>query len=143
MRYTFTCEDCGSQETIERSMVEGPPEMIECGCGYGMRRDWQADVPMIDTSSCRDHDFIPPEKRVASNDGFGVGKRGAAKKVEGFRRHISDRRKQLAEGGNQGSIRHTHSVPADLYHGKIRETGDRNYWNDPANMARHKNCKVD
>tara|TARA_R110000803_G_scaffold48198_8_gene100096 strand:- start:1480 stop:1854 length:375 start_codon:yes stop_codon:yes gene_type:complete len=123
-------------------MVEGPPEMVECGCGYAMLRDWQADVPMIDTSSCRDHDFIPEEKRVASNDGMGVGKRGAEKRVRGFKKHIDERRKALADGGNKGNIRHTNSVPADLFHGKIRETGDKNYWNDPSNMAKHKSTKV-
>lgn len=138
MRYTYVCEDCGSQETISRSMAEGPPEMIECGCGWGMRRDWQADSPMIDTSACRDHDDIPHEARVARSS----APRSAAREEVRFQKHIHERRKALANGGNRGSIRHTHSVPADLFHGKIRETGDKNYWNDPSNLKRHSSTKV-
>lgn len=144
MRYTFTCDECGRSENVYESISVGPPESIPCMCGYAdMRRDWKADAPMLDTSSCRDHDFVPHEKRVASNDGFGVGKRGAQRRVDKFQRHIQERRKKLADGGNRGSIKHTHSVPADLYHGKIRETGDRFYWHDPSNLKKHKSCKVD
>lgn len=126
-------------DTIERPMVEGPPEMIECGCGHAMHRDWQADAPMIDTSACRDHDDIPHEKRVARS----TTPRSAAREEARFQQHIQGRRKALADGGNRGSIRHTHSVPADLFHGKIKETGDKNYWQDPANLKRHKSTKVD
>ena len=31
---------------------------------------------------------------------------------------------------------------ADI-HGKIKETGDKEYWSDPANMRRHESCRVD
>ena len=143
MRYTFKCESCEAGIEITAPMSEGPPESVDCCCGAVAHRDWRADAPMIDTSGCRDADFIPESKRVASNDGFGVGKRGAEKRVRGFKKHIDERRKALADGGNKGNVRHTHSVPADLYHGKIRETGDSKYWQDPANMAKHKSCKVD
>lgn len=138
MNYTFTCQDCGSQKVISASIKVGPPEMIECGCGDAMLRDWQADAPMLDTSACRDHDDIPHEKRVARSS----TPRSSAREEAKFQRHNQERRKQLADGGNRGSIRHTHSVPADLYHGKIRETGDRNYWKDPANVKRHKSTEV-
>ena len=33
-------------------------------------------------------------------------------------------------------------VPADLYHGKIKETGDRDYWNDPGNLKHHKETEI-
>jgi len=104
-----------------------------------MERDWLADLPQIDTSGCRDHDDIPPGKRVARS----TSPRSAVKEEALFQRHIEDRRKVLRDGGNRGSFRHTHSVPADLYHGKIRETGDKNYWSDPANLRKHNTCKVD
>ena len=142
MRYQFKCGECEAGQELTASISKGPPESVACCCGGVATRDWKADAPMIDTSGCRDHDFIPETKRVASNDGFGVGKRGAEKRVKGFKKHIDNRRKELA-GGNKGSIRHTNSVPADLFHGKIRETGDKNYWNDPSNMAKHKSTKVD
>lgn len=106
-----------------------------------MLRDWQADVPMFDTSACRDHDDIDPRKRVIEGL-HGNNKTQALKKERKFQEHISERRKLLADGGNRGGVRHTHSVPADLYHGKIKETGDKNYWADKKNLARHSSCKV-
>lgn len=140
MIYTFTCEDCGSQRTINRSIHVGPPEMLCCGCGHAMHRDWQADEPMIDTSACRDHNFIPHHKRVAS-----AYDRGSEEQIEnGFRRHIENRRKVIRDaGGQRGSLKQTHAVPAHLFHGKIKETGDKNYWSDPKNLAKHNDCKVD
>lgn len=143
MNYNFKCESCEAGIEISAPMSEGPPESVACCCGGTANRNWQADLPNIDTSGCRDHDFIPEQHRVASNDGFGVGKRGAERKVQQFKQHNERRRKQLADGGNKGSVRHTHSVPADLYHGKIKETGDKSYWQDPANMAKHNSCRVD
>ena len=96
----------------------------------------------FNTAACRDHDFIPEQKRVASNDGFGIGKDAAARKARGYGKAIAERRKQLRDGGNRGSIKHKMSVPAELYHGKICETGDRNYWNDTTNVSRHKDWEV-
>lgn len=140
MIYTYTCEDCGSQRTIKRSIKRRPPEMLCCGCGCAMHRDWQADQPMIDTSACRDHNFIPHEKRVASRYDRG----GEVAMESGFRRHIEQRRSQIRDaGGQRGSLKQTHAVPAHLYHGKIKETGDKNYWNDPKNLAKHNDCKVE
>lgn len=146
MIYTFKCpiESCGCRRNVEAPISVGPPRdgQVSCvECGSYMIRDWQADAPMIDTSACRDHDFIPETHRVASNDGFGIGKAKAAKRVDAYRQHIQQRRSELADG-NKGSIKQTHAVPADLYHGKIRETGDKNYWQDRKNLDRHKSCKV-
>lgn len=108
-----------------------------------MQRDWKADAPMIDTSSCRDHDHIPETHRVASDRGFGIGKAAAERREAAYKKHIQTRRKEIADGGNRKSFKQTHSIPADLYHGKIRETGDKNYWKDSKNLDRHKSCKVD
>ena len=102
-----------------------------------MHRDWKADSPMLDTSACRDHSDIAPEHRTAS-----AWDRGSPQKVEhDFQQHIHNRRSELRDG-NRGSIRHKMSVPAHLYHGKIKETGDKQYWDDPKNIARHKDCEV-
>lgn len=139
MNYTFKCQRCGWTEMVVASIKDGPPEVVHCICGYAdMQRDWQTDSPMLDTSACRDHDDIPHEKRVARSQ----APRSAAREEARFQAHITERRKQLADGGNRGSIRHTHSVPADLFHGKIKETGDKNYWQDPANVKRHSSTKV-
>ena len=141
MIYTFKC-DCEPEawDQFHRSMVEGPPAMVVCGlCGSEMYRDWRADSPMIDTSNCKDSDDIPEQHRVQRSQAPSSPEMEEAR----FNRHITERRKQLADGGNRGSIRHSHSVPADLFHGKIRQTGDRNYWADPKNLNKHKSCKVD
>jgi hypothetical protein len=140
MIYTFTCPQ-GHANEVQAPISKGPPSSVTCWCRLEASRDWQADAPMIDTSACRDHDFIPEQMRVASNDGFGIGKAKAAKKVDAYKQHIQKRRSQLADG-NKGSIKQTHAVPAELYHGKIRETGDKNYWQDRKNLDRHKSCKV-
>lgn len=116
--------------------------MVICNCGKRMHRDWRTDIPMIDTSMCRDHNHVPVGKRVARNAN-GMSQRQAAKEEKKFDDHIRERRSLLADGGNKGSFRHTHSVPADLYHGKIKETGDKDYWRDSTNMRKHKDCKVD
>ena len=65
------------------------------------------------------------------------------RKEAGYQRAAQKRRRQLAESGNRKStFRHTHSVPVELYHGKIKQTGDKNYWNDPKNLNRHKSSEV-
>jgi hypothetical protein len=141
MKYNFKCAK-GHKEEVERSIHVGPPGcswpcMV---CGWAMERDWQADAPMLDTSACRDANDIPHNKRVAS-----AWDRGSPGHVERqFRKQIEQRRSQIRDaGGQRGSIKQTHSVPAHLYHGKIKETGDKSYWNDPKNLAKHKECKVD
>jgi len=129
-------------------MAEGPPSTVFCatdsirqGCGKVMLRDWQADAPMLDTSKCRDASDIPLQHQVRSQDDG--GKSGARVERE-FQEEVRARRKQIRDaGGQRGSIRQTHSVPTHLYHGKIRETGDKAYWDDPSNLARHKECKVE
>lgn len=96
---------------------------------------------MIDTSACRDHSEIRADKRVRS--GFD-GNKSPERVEHEFKRHIEQRRSQIRDaGGQRGSIKQTHAVPAHLYHGKIKETGDKDYWSDPKNLSRHTECKVD
>ncbi len=66
-------------------------------------------------------------------------------KEAAFQRHIDERRKLVRQVGHnsKASLRMTHSVPADLFHGKIRESGDKNYWDDPSNLKKHSSCKVE
>lgn len=67
----------------------------------------------------------------------------AKRKEAAFQRQLQQRRRDVREAGQSGSFKQTHQVPADLYHGKVRETGDKDYWKDPKNLNRHKSCKVD
>lgn len=139
MRYNYKCE-CGCRQTINGSISVGPPASVVCeSCHEEMDRDWKADAPNIDTSNCRDADAIPIEKRVER----GMGSMNSGDREERrFQDHINETRKGIADGGNRGQMKMTHSVPADLYHGKVRETGDKSYWKDPKNLAKHKSCKV-
>lgn len=142
MIYSYKCDNCLRSSEIERSMKDGPPASIICkNCRLLMQRDWQADAPMIDTSGCRDHSEIPADKRVRSAwDGSKSPERVEAQ----FKRQIEQRRSEIRDaGGQRGTIKQTHAVPAHLFHGKIKETGDKNYWSDPKNLNRHTECKVD
>lgn len=137
--YTFKCEACGDSE-LQRRPVEECEATFACACGGTKQRDFAADFATVqfDTSGCRDHNVIPREKRVYVPGSRSDADRREAKIAEG----IKQRREQLREGGNQGSVKQTHAIPAELYHGKIRETKDKQYWQDPKNVDRHKDFKV-
>lgn len=138
MIYEFVCDGCGDIFTVDGPAFTPPVELPQCydHGGFEMRRLYSAQ---IDTSGCKDHDFIPETQRVADT----VQPFSGEKKGRIFSERINERRKTYAQDGQRGEIRHTHSVPADLYHGKIKETGDKQYWNDPANMKKHESCRVD
>lgn len=103
---------------------------------------WRVFGCAIDTSKCRDASEIPANKRVVRSSSIVSGRDVDPVKAERrFHEHIQRRRSEL-QGQQKGQFRHTHSVPADLYHGKIKETGDKEYWSDPGNVSRHRDCKV-
>jgi hypothetical protein len=138
MIYPFQCDECGQAVSVNCRPLHPPPAPI-CH-GASMRRIYGCQ---INTSACRDASDIPANKRVVRS-GVMLGKDVDSHREEmRFRRHIDSKRKQIKEDSNKGSpFRHTHSVPADLYHGKIRETGDKDYWQDPSNVSRHKDCAL-
>jgi hypothetical protein len=107
---------------------DGIKEILESG-----------QFPATNTAACRDHDFIPHDKRVIDPMNF----KGEVTKEREFEEHIQKRRRLVRDAGSGKDFRMSHSVPADLFHGKIRETGDENYWDDPTNLRRHKSCEVD
>lgn len=109
-------------------MKDGIKEILESG-----------QFPTTNTAACRDHDYIPPEKRVFDP----MQPRSEVAKERAFEKHITFRRRLVREAGSGTDFRMRYSIPADLYHGKIRETGDPNYWDDPVNLRRHKSCEVD
>jgi predicted nucleic acid-binding Zn ribbon protein len=137
--YTFKCEACGDSE-LQRRPVEECNATFTCSCGGTRKRDLAADFATInvDTSGCRDHNVIAREKRV-----YRPGTRAQADRKEAaYAKHVKQRRSQLREDGNRGTIKQSHAIPADLYHGKIRETGDKQYWQDKKNVDRHKEFEV-
>jgi hypothetical protein len=97
----------------------------------------------IDTSGCKDPDDVAPEHRtpVTQERNLSASQARCIEMQHG--RQIAQTRRDIADGGNRGLQRMTHQVPAALHAAKIKETGDRNYWDDPKNLNRHKSCKVD
>ena len=143
MKYTFRCTDdtCGSSEIVEAPGASGPPDSRPCTeCGAPAEHDFLADIRTIslDTSACRDHDDVAPQHRLAPTDGLNIS---PAKREALYQRDIQETRARLRDG-NRGSFKQTHKIPAELFHGKIRETGDRHYWQDKKNLKRHKSTEV-
>lgn len=88
---------------------------------------------------------IHPTKRVVDNFAKPATPAQAEKMEQAFQKDLERKRTMVAERGRASKkpkIRMTHSVPAHLYWGKMRETGDRNYWSDKNNLEQHTDCKV-
>ena len=139
MIYAFKCEKCGQPEELQARPFH-PPSAGTCACGVLMQRVYGCQ---INTSGCKDPDDVAPEHRVSVSQERNLTKAQSAGIESAHRREIEQTRRDLADGGNKGSQRMTHKVPAALHAAKIKETGDRNYWDDRKNLNRHKSCKVD
>lgn len=98
---------------------------------------------LIDTSGCKDVDDIPHSDQVAYGGDGNISSGQAAAIEVRHARHNDRTRRELADGGNRGSFRKDMQIPAALFHGKIKQTGDKHYWDDAKNRNRHKSCKVD
>ena len=133
MRYRFECEQCGEITTEVASIKDGPPT-APCCCGSATLRIW--DLPQV--ISRIDSDFIPHDKRVVQS---AFGRNDEVKIEKAYQRDIEQKRHLARQPGKKG-IRMTHSIPTELYWGKIKETGDKKYWDDPKNRNRHGSCKV-
>lgn len=140
MIYRFNCDACDVFFEINARPFHPPKAPVCTECGektdrvYGCR---------IDTSGCKDADDIPYDKQVAYG-GAGNITGGQAAGIEAVHARHNDRtRRELTDGGNRGTIRKTMQIPAALHAGKIKQTGDPHYWDDPKNRARHNSCKVD
>lgn len=133
MRYDYECESCGIIEEVEAKAFH-PPESVNCPeCEEPMDRIFGC---AIDTSKCRDVDEIPPQHRVSVSQGR-ISDRQAHRVEKAYADDIKRKRDQAGKGAMMEC-----SIPAPMYHGKIRETGDRNYWKDPDNRKRHKSCQI-
>jgi hypothetical protein len=140
MRYPFKCYDCETDQTIDTRPLH-PPKAPDCpACGEAMDRVYGCS---INTSSCQDVDFIPEKDRIACGAGDQNMTSGQAAAIEKkHAAHNEQTRRDLADGGNRGQMKKKMQIPAALYHGKIKQTGDRNYWDDSKNRNRHKSCQV-
>jgi hypothetical protein len=139
MRYEFACDHCELTIGVD-SRPFHPPTTPTCQeCFEEMRRVYGCQ---IDTSGCKDHDFIPPEKRINYGGMKDLTPGQAAAREAAHQRKIQATRQAVREGGNKGDFQKSHEIPAELYHGKIAETKDRAYWADPKNVKKHNSCKV-
>jgi hypothetical protein len=140
MLYEFICDVCGTVRTLE-SRPFRPPENPTCQCKKltTMRRIYSA---VIDTSGCQDVDSIPAQHMLCPRPD-GMSKSEAEARTRRYQQSNQMLRRQIAEGGKKEGIKQSHAIPPELYHGKIKQTGDKNYWRDSKNLDRHKSCRVD
>lgn len=47
MIYQYICEKCEAIKEVDRSIKEGPPKIVECGCGENMHRVWGSSTILI------------------------------------------------------------------------------------------------
>jgi len=138
MIYDFWCE-CGGRATADGSF-DAPPPPPFCSCGQQMHRDFGGIC--IDTSGCKDHDEVPFKARVTQETLTGVSASRGNAIERAYAADIAAKRKANKQSGKKGTMTMSHSIPTELYFGKIKETGDKAYWQSPKNLNRHKSTKV-
>lgn len=125
---------------VRTSIKDVPLAWYPCECGAAAERLWEMPTFICDRAD-QDVDTVPPEFQVSERvtpETVAQGQR----LERNYQKGLNDRRKQIAEEGG-GAIKQTHAVPAHLYHGKIRQTGDKSYWLDKKNRDKHKSTRVD
>jgi hypothetical protein len=140
MIYAFKCDYCNSYFELDARAFHPPKAPLCSECGMQTYRSYGC---YIDTSSCKDPDDVALEHRTSVSRERNLTKAQANAIEKQHSSKIKQTRRDLADGGNRGAQRMTHQIPAALHAAKIKETGDRTYWDDPKNRNRHKSCKVD
>lgn len=137
MIFNYECE-CGWRGQRNIKFGSRPTGWIPCeACGSEAHRVWESPQIVCDN----DPDHVPPQFAV-SRDGAPVSSREAAKREKQYERGIQQRRQELKGTKAKGGIQQTHSIPPELYYGKVRQSGDKNYWKDPKNLRKHSSTKV-
>ncbi len=139
MIYAFQCPKCLRVEEVDTKPFHPPKAPLCTWCDIRTSRIYGCH---IDTSGCQDVDDIPHADQVAYGGERNISSGQAAKIEAKHQAHNEKTRRQLADGGNRGSVRLKRQIPAALYHGKIKQTGDKNYWDDSKNRRRHKSTEV-
>jgi len=101
------------------------PQFRVCDTGGGVREDGK---------------LVPAGKASIR----GISKAAAEKRERAYADRLASMNRAIRDQGGQKSktMKMTHSVPVELYHGKIRETGDAHFWDDPKNRDQATSCKV-
>lgn len=141
--YEFECDHCGAGSVKDFSVDEAPglgEIRGPCHCQMGVARR-VLSLPNVITQG--DPDDIPLKHRVTENTAYGDTSKVAARKMRRYNRDLERKRIAVRRGGNKRpGLQMTHSIPTELFHGKIKQTGDKNYWDDAANRNKHKDWKV-
>lgn len=140
--FEFLCDSCGRylEKESRETIPVGTP--LQCQCGEFARRVFSLPHVPPDSLSV-DPDNVPVKYRVASNDGFGIGEKAARKREKAYEDAQNVKRAMARDRSlSRGQMQQTHSIPPELYHGKIRETGDKNYWDDKKNRDRHSSTRI-
>ncbi len=140
MIYQMECASCGEVD-ISKPMSHPAKDGDQCPecMGFDTRRIFA--MPQICTSGCSgasDPDDVPAEFGGTQDPLSGARTANVALE-KAYQRDIEHKRRNKTRGGSRQIKR---SVPAELYHGKIKQTGDKNYWDDPKNRRRHPSTKI-
>jgi len=133
--YTYACERHGSFQ-LQLSIAACVEPQFCIACGEQMARDFATDwaTVQVNTAACQDHNFIPEQHRVLPHHGH-VSKQAADRLEAAYAQNLKDQRAAVKKTGR---LRKVKSVPAEAYFGKIKQTGDKHYWESPENQAKHK-----
>jgi hypothetical protein len=137
---TYQCDDpdcgyiCERQNSIKVQPPDGFPCVSELSCMGRMVRVWEAPQFICDRADA-DHNHVPEQYRVSDRVVPETAAQGRA--IErAHKEKLARTRREVAE--NPGSsFQKEQEIPAHLYHGKIRQTGDRNYWLQKKNRDKH------
>lgn len=136
MIFNYQCP-AGHVTSVNIKFGEKPDPEKGCPCGAIAKRLWEA--PHI---SVAPDEFTVDPRFAVSRGGRAVSQEEATRREKQIARGIEQRRKELKGTRNKKGWKQTHSIPPEAYYGKVRETGDKNYWKDPKNLQRAKQFKV-
>lgn len=135
-RHEFACSECDRSEEVDATFEQGPPEPWPCECGGLFEKVW--NQVLFSVPGGADPNYISPYDAVSETPLRPVYAAEAKRKERAYAQDLENKRRMARDAGAaRGPMKMTHSVPAHLWHGKIRQTGDKNYWDDPKNRKRH------
>lgn len=130
-----TCKACGSKGFKRKEWSSDCPLLCENGHSY----EHAETTTFGGNNRNNEAGYLPPEFRQRDS------RHSAGMSDSAVEKQYSDRIKALRDEGvkRPGGMRHLASIPAEDYFGRQEATGDKNYWDDKGNLAKHKAYHVD
>lgn len=117
----WRCDVCGAPVTIERKPVDdGCPLILTGG----------EDTENIDPAS-----LMRDPRRPAGQTGEQI--------IAKAHRAVQEARQQARGRKGEKALRLTHRIPTEVWWGKRKESRDKHYWDDPANLKKYKAWEVE